>query len=111
MPGNVVAEISVVPLGTGSTSLSSYVAACMKILGTKKDITYQLTPMGTVIEGPLDKVIEVARRLHEVPFGKGASRVLTTIKIDDRRDKTLTMKGKVTSVVKKYPETRTMMKK
>ena len=107
MPGNVVAEISVVPLGTASTSLSRYVAGCMELLDSRKGITYQLTPMGTVIEGSLDKVLEAARMLHEVPFSKGVSRVLTTIKIDDRRDKKLTMKGKVASVVTKYPGTRT----
>jgi uncharacterized protein YqgV (UPF0045/DUF77 family) len=55
----------------------------------------------------MDNVLEAARMLHEVPFSKGVSRVLTTIKIDDRRDKKLTMKGKVASVVKKYPGTRT----
>ena len=110
MKGHVVAEISVVPLGTGSTSLSQYVAACMKILDGRKDVSYQLTPMGTVIEGSLDKVLEVARQLHEVPFTQGALRVLTTLKIDDRRDKIVTMAGKVGSVAKRYPSTRTATK-
>ncbi len=105
--GHVVAEISVVPLGTGNTSLSHYVAGCMEIMESRKDVSYQLTPMGTVMEGPLDKVFEVARALHEVPFGKGASRVLTTLKIDDRRDKLSTMAGKVESVLKLHPKTRT----
>ena len=107
MKGHVVAEISVVPLGTGNTSLSNYVAGCMKVLEGKKGISYQLTPMGTIIEGHLDKVVEVARLLHEVPFNNGASRVLTTLKIDDRRDKVSTMAGKVGSVLKLHPKTRT----
>ena len=110
MKGRVIAEISVVPLGTGSTSLSEYVASCMAVLDGRKDVFYQLTPMGTVIEGPLDKVLEVARQLHEVPFGRGVSRVLTTLKIDDRRDRTSTMAGKVASVVKRYPATRAAKK-
>jgi len=110
MKGHVVAEISVVPLGTGSTSLSQYVAACMQVLDGRKDVSYQLTPMSTVIEGPLDKVLEVTRLLHEVPFAEGAFRVLTTLKIDDRRDKPVTMAGKVGSVVKRYPATRTAKK-
>jgi uncharacterized protein (TIGR00106 family) len=104
---HVVAEISVVPLGTGSTGLSSYVAGCMEVLDGRKDISYQLTPMGTVIEGPLDKVFDVVRLLHEVPFSKGASRVLTVLKIDDRRDKVSTMAGKMDSVLKLLPKTRT----
>ena len=38
--------------------------------------------------------------MHEVPFSKGALRVVTTLKIDERRDKVLTMEGKVESVLK-----------
>jgi uncharacterized protein (TIGR00106 family) len=98
---NVVAEISVVPLGTATTSVSTYVAACCDLLENRKDITFRLTPMGTIIEGQLDKVLEVVRQVHEVPFTLGASRVLTTLKIDDRRDKTITMSGKLESVAKK----------
>lgn len=106
MKGHVVAEVSVVPLGTGSSSLSEYVAECMGVLVDRKDISYQLTPMGTIIEGPLDKVMETVRQLHEVPFTKGASRVLTSLKIDDRRDKKITMAGKVESVLKLRPTTK-----
>jgi uncharacterized protein (TIGR00106 family) len=111
MKGHVVAEISVVPLGTGNTSLSSYVAGCMELLESRKDVSYQLTPMGTIIEGPLDKVIEIACQLHEIPFDEGALRVLTTLKIDDRRDKTSTMTGKLASVLKRYPATKTAKKR
>ncbi len=105
--GHIVAEVSVVPLGTGNTSLSHFVAGCMEVLEGREDISYQLTPMGTVIEGPLDKVLEIVILLHEVPFGKGASRVITTLKIDDRRDKISTMAGKMDSVLKLHPKTRT----
>jgi len=38
--------------------------------------------------------------MHEVPFEKGASRVITTLKVDERRDKPSTMAGKVESVLK-----------
>ena len=101
MKGQVVAEISVVPIGTGSAGLSQYIAACIDILDNRKDLSYQLTPMGTIIEGPVDKVMEVAMQMHEVPFGHGISRVVTTLKIDERRDRSLTMSGKVESVLKK----------
>ncbi len=100
MKESVVAEISVIPLGAGDTGLSNYVAACLAILENQKDLSYQLTPMSTIMEGPLDKVLEVTRQMHEVPFNKGASRVLTSLKIDQHRDRTLTMAGKVESVQK-----------
>ena len=36
--------------------------------------------------------------MHEVPFAMGAKRVITTIKIDDRRDKSMTIDSKVKAV-------------
>ena len=94
-----IVEISVVPLGTGSTSLSPYVAACEKELKEHSgDLKYELTAMGTIIEGDLDQILQLVRRLHEVPFKSGAERVSTSIKIDDRRDKSGSIKQKVQSV-------------
>jgi len=94
-----VVEISIVPLGTGSTSLSPYVAACEKVLREHSgDLKYELTAMGTIIEGDLDQIIKLIRMLHEVPFNSGALRVSTSIKIDDRRDKQGTIEQKVKSV-------------
>jgi uncharacterized protein (TIGR00106 family) len=57
--------------------------------------------MATVIEGDLNRILEVVREMHEVPFRRGAQRVSTTLVIDDRRDKPLTMQGKVDSVEEK----------
>jgi uncharacterized protein (TIGR00106 family) len=54
--------------------------------------------MGTVLEGDLDRVLAVVRQMHEHPFTKGVHRVVTTVRIDDRRDKALTMSGKVAAV-------------
>jgi len=95
----VIAEIVIVPLGTG-TSISKYVAQCHKVLD-ESGLKYQLTPMGTVVEGPLDKIMETVQKMHEVPFTNGAQRVSTSIRIDDRRDKQLTMEGKIKAVEEK----------
>lgn len=91
-------EVTVIPLGTGDTSLSSFVAGCLKVLQETEDIKYQLTPMGTIIEGDLARLMQVVSQMHEQPFQAGASRVNTIIRIDDRRDKKGTMAGKVASV-------------
>ena len=96
-----IAEIHVVPLGTGTPSVSHYVAAVIDTLRQAKDIKYQLTPMGTIIQGPLDQIFEVARKMHEVPFTMGAQRVGTTLSIDDRRDKLGSMEGKIKAVESK----------
>ena len=96
-----IVEVVIVPLGTGSASVSKYVAECHKVLVQAKDLKYQLTPMSTIIEGELDRIFEVVRQMHEVPFQSGALRVGTTIRIDDRRDKKLTMEGKMQAVMEK----------
>jgi len=96
-----VCSVSVVPVGTGSTSVSAYVARCHEILAETEGIKYRLTPMSTVIEGDLGTILAAVARLHEVPFEKGAMRVLTTMTIDDRRDRDLTMEGKISSVEEK----------
>jgi uncharacterized protein (TIGR00106 family) len=106
MKGHIVAEVSIVPVGTGDTGLSRYIAECIDVLEGREDMSYRLTAMGTVIEGPLDKVLEVIYKMHEVPFNKGASRVVTFLKVDDRRDKSSTMTGKIESVKKLRPSTK-----
>jgi len=96
-----IVSISVVPVGTGNTSVSSYVAGCQKVLKSSKKIKYRLTPMATILEGELKEIMDVIPKLHNVPFERGAGRVLTTIIIDDRRDKDITMDGKLKSVADK----------
>ena len=93
-----IAEVKVVPLGTEDSSLSKYVAGCHKVLEKEEDLEYKLTPMGTVIEGELDRIFEVVKKMHEVPFEEGAARVSTTLSIDDRRDKEANMEQKLNSV-------------
>jgi uncharacterized protein (TIGR00106 family) len=95
-----ILEISVVPIGTKDTSLSFYVADCIRILKGER-VRYEFTSMGTNIEGDLKDLIRVALKMHEAPFRKGARRVLTTLKIDDRRDKKGTLSGKKRAVQKK----------
>lgn len=93
-----IVEFTTVPLGTGSTSLSKYVADCHKIIASQSEVKYMLTPMSTVLEGDLDKILELIKKVHEVPFANDARRVSTSIKIDDRRDKVGTMLQKLKAV-------------
>jgi len=96
-----IAEVTIVPLGTGSTSVSQYVADIEKVLAKQEGVTHELTSMSTIIEGPIERLFEVIQVLHEVPFEKGAGRVSTSIKIDDRRDKPSTRAQKLQSVAEK----------
>ncbi len=94
-----VMEISVVPIGTKNPSLSRYVAGAIEVLKNEPDIKYQLTSMGTIIEAKsIEKLLSVAGKMHSTLFSDEVKRVVTTIKLDERKDKELTMEGKVKSV-------------
>ncbi|RKY65238.1 MAG: thiamine-binding protein [Candidatus Latescibacterota bacterium] len=95
-----ILEINIVPLGTATPSVGRYIANCLKVL-EKSTENYQLTPMGTILEGDLDQLLHLARQMHEVPFQEGVRRVVTTIRIDDRRDKRASSAEKVKSVREK----------
>jgi uncharacterized protein (TIGR00106 family) len=92
-----VMEISVVPIGTDSPSISRYVAECVAIV-KEKGLRYEVTSMGTNVEGDLRDLLSAAEQMHELPFKRGAQRVVTSIKIDDRRDKRLSIRGKKEAV-------------
>jgi uncharacterized protein (TIGR00106 family) len=97
-----IMEISVVPLGTKSASVSEHVAAALRVLRREKGLTYELCPMGTVIEAPsVKKLLSVAEKMHMTVLSGKIQRVVTSIKIDDRRDKKLSMRGKIQSVEEK----------
>jgi len=96
----VLAEVSVIPLGTGSPSVSKHVARAVRALQHEKDVKYELTSMGTIVQGDLTAILRVAERMHQAAFDEGVMRVVTTIKIDDRHDKPLTMDGKIESLTK-----------
>jgi len=95
-----IAEVSVVPLGTKSPSVSQYVARAIKVLEQEKGIKYETTVMGTVIEGDLDRILAAVKKMHEEIFGEGVARVITTVKIDDRRDKAQSVRAKLDSLRK-----------
>lgn len=96
-----IAEISVVPLGTKTPSVSQYVARAIKVLQQEKGIKYELTAMGTIVEGDLDRILAAVRKMHEQAFGEAVARVVTTVKIDDRRDKVQGIKEKLDSLKRK----------
>jgi len=97
-----IIEVSVVPLGTGTPSVSRYVAEAERVLRGEKDIKYELTAMGTIVEGELETLLALVRKMHRTVLDTaGVMRVVTTVKIDERRDKETSIRGKVAAVEKK----------
>jgi uncharacterized protein (TIGR00106 family) len=94
----LIAEFSIVPVGAG-VSLSPFVAECLRIV-RDSGLKHQLTPMGTVLEGDGEKVVATIMACHSQVL-RMSQRVVTSIKIDDRRDRPADMERKVRSVEEK----------
>jgi uncharacterized protein (TIGR00106 family) len=92
-----ICSITVIPSSKG-TSISDSVARCIKVLQDAPDLKFQITPMSTQIEGPLNRLFDVLKKMHEAAFADGVGRVNTSIVIDDRRDKEISMDYKVKAV-------------
>jgi len=93
-----IIELSVNPIGTGTPSVSRYVARAVEVLAEEKNIKYETTPMGTIIEGDLGHLLALVQKMHEAVFEAGVKRIVTVMKIDDRRDKAASMSSKIESL-------------
>lgn len=103
-----IMEISIIPVGTKHTSISKYIASSEKALKESKVDRCEITAMGTLLEGPsMRKLLDIAERMHKKALSCGAKRVVTHILIDDRKDKELTIRGKVDSLKQKLGICRT----
>ena len=92
-----IVAISVTPIGTGSPSVGEYVADALRVI-ERSGLRYRLNAMHTEIEGELEQVLDLVPAIHRACFARGAKRVSTVIKIDDRRDAPSSMEAKVRSV-------------
>ncbi|MBJ6749062.1 MTH1187 family thiamine-binding protein [Geomonas anaerohicana] len=95
----VMVDLCIVPLGVG-VSLSSYIAACEKVLN-EAGLKIALHSYGTNIEGEWDEVFAAIKRCHETVHAMGAPRITTTVKLGTRTDREQTMEDKIRSVQEK----------
>ncbi len=97
----ILALLRVVPIGTASPSLSSYVAKVIEVL-RKRGVNYVLGPMGTSIEiDGFDELAQLLKEIVEVLRKEGVQRIAIDVSIDIRFDKELTLRSKVASVEQK----------
>lgn len=93
----VIVQFTTAPIGEG-VSVSRFVAEALKEV-EGSGLRFQLTPMATILEADtLGEAMEVVLRAHEAVFRSGAKRVVTDIKIDDRRGEPRRMEDKVEKV-------------
>jgi uncharacterized protein (TIGR00106 family) len=94
----VLLQFSMSPISQGE-SLSAYVARSLDIID-KSGLPYQLTPMGTIIEGEWAEVMAVVTACFEA-MKVDCPRISTSIKIDYRAGKSGRLKSKVAAVENK----------
>ena len=99
----VIVEFNVIPLGVG-VSVSKFLVPALREL-EKRKVKYEITPMCTIFEARnVDEALNIVGAAHEAIFDADVKRVVTTIRIDDRRDKEGSMQEKVKSLKTRLEE-------
>jgi uncharacterized protein (TIGR00106 family) len=78
----MIAELRITPMDH-EKGFANAVAAVVRILEASP-LAYQVTAMGTLLEGSLEDILQVVRRCHE-RLCETSSRVLIELSIDDRK--------------------------
>ena len=100
-----VAEIFITPLGTGDSTIREYIRALLPLIEAS-GLRYQLTAMGTQVEGPIEELVALTLKLHDATFeaSHGTNRVVTHLRLDERRGEPLTLEGKVQGALGLRPD-------
>lgn len=94
---NVLMEFSMTPLDKGE-SVSKYVSRSIDIVD-KSGLEYRMNPMGTVVEGEWDEVLNVLTQCYQ-KMSLDCDRITISIKMDYRKNKTDRLESKIGSVEK-----------
>ena len=93
----IIAQLSIAPLGE-SISVSKYVQIVIDVL-KEENVRFKTNAMATVIETKdLETLLQVVQKAHNSVISSGGKRVITELKIDDRRDKNVTIESKLESL-------------
>ena len=93
----IISQLSIAPVGK-DVSLSKYVKTAINVF-RKNNIKFETNAMATVIETEdLKTLFNAVEEAHNAVVNLGAERVITEIKIDDRRDKKVTIESKMKSI-------------
>ena len=91
----MLTQVSFTPVGTGEET-KELIAKAVKIID-KSELDYQLTSMGTIIEGDWEEVMVLIKKCHD-EVKNFAERVVTNITVDDRKDLQNRLKNNVLEI-------------
>ena len=86
---------SIAPFGKGE-SLSEYVSESVKLI-EKSGLNYQVTSMGTIVEGEWDEIFDLINRCRKKMLKK-ANRIGIKIWVDERKGAKNTLTRKIKSI-------------
>jgi uncharacterized protein (TIGR00106 family) len=90
----IVADFATIPMGTG-TSASQYVRAVHELL-RQSGIKFAAGPMSTVIEASsFEQLFSVIEMANKKLAKMGVQRIITTVHIDYRLDKDVSIESKM----------------
>ncbi len=90
----MIAEFSLHPIGSG-TSVGRYVKAAVRVLSKIPGLTFEVTPMSSVLEAEnIGTILEAVEASHRALRTMGAKRISSTLRIDERLGKRRMMKDK-----------------
>jgi len=93
----IISQLSIASLGE-SPSVSRYVKKVVNLLN-KSDVKSETNAMATVIETEdLDTLFNLVKEAHMTMVNSGVKRIITELKIDDRRDKNATINSKLNAL-------------
>ena len=91
----MIAEFSVTPV-FNSEDTADWVARAVEIID-KSGLNYQVTAMGTLIEGDFDDVMAVIKECHQ-NLMVDCPRIKTLIRIDDHKGRQALLQKRITEV-------------
>ena len=88
-------EFSIIPLDKGA-SMGTYVARVLSVVD-ESGLDYRLNPMGTVVEGEWDDLLELLTMCFRV-LEKESDRISLQVKFDYRKGVSKALDSKISSV-------------
>ncbi|KAF3989277.1 hypothetical protein FT663_02824 [Candidozyma haemuli var. vulneris] len=98
-----LADVCLIPIGTGTASVSDEVAIITK-MARESNLDTTLHSAGTTIAGPWIDVMDLIGRFHEALHAKGVVRIQSDIRVGTRTDKAQQPQDKIDIVEKKLRE-------
>ncbi|KAI5952455.1 ECM15 [Candida jiufengensis] len=96
-----LADICLIPIGMNTPSVSNEIALISNLAKKQTKVKTTLQSSGTVIEGPIDDVLDLIKQFHVLLHDNGVVRIQSDIRLGTRIDKVQSPQDKLDVVYKK----------